>query len=70
MMWKFMTMTETLFALPATTTLELLDYLLNYPVESLPDEVVNNYWFYLDYALGYQFWADKQDELCQLQENS
>jgi hypothetical protein len=63
MTWKFTTMTENSLPLPIERTQILIDYLLTCDLEKMPLEVRENFWFYIDHALGYNFWASKQKEI-------
>lgn len=55
--------------LPTEKTQILIDYLLTCDLEKMPLEVRENFWFYIDNALGYEFWADKQEEINKLRSN-
>lgn len=61
-----MTTKETLWELPAETTPTLIEYLLTSDLNTIPTEVLNDFWWYLDQALGYEFWAEKQQCLKRL----
>ncbi len=56
-------MTENLSPLPTEKTQILIDYLLTCDLEKMPLEVRENFWFYIDHALGINFWSSKQEEI-------
>lgn len=47
----------------------MTEYLLKTDIDHLSQEVRDNFWFYVDTALGYEFWADKQEEINKLRSN-
>jgi hypothetical protein len=49
--------------LPQETTPILVRYLLTCEISTMPQEIRDNFWWYVDVALGYEFWCKKRDEL-------
>lgn len=67
---KSMMTKETLSPLPQETTPTLTKYLLTSDLNTIPQEVLNDFWWYLDQALGYEFWIEQQEKIQCLKEST